>query len=157
MALGLSSMLNIQSQFFRTKMTKHHIHKARNLLSVFFKCWRTSSKFHPATWKCHQTTTKGHKPQQTTNNKRTCPFVDLSCHHKKVLTAHDHMLLTIHELESGQFAIQGCPTLNGHPGKCGKKQFRGENTTEMLAWGSRLIRSDREMKRNLLGDHEMLY
>ena len=42
------------------------------------------------------------------------------------------MLLTIHELESGQFAIQGCPTLKGHPGKCGKKQFRGENTTEML-------------------------
>ena len=39
--------------------------------------------------------------------------------------------------------IQGCPTLKGHPGKCGKKQFRKENTTEMLAWGSRLIRSDR--------------
>ena len=53
------------------------------------------------------------------------------------------MLLTIHELESGQFAIQGCPTLKGHPGKCGKKQFRGENTTEMLG-GSRFVIAARE-------------
>ena len=52
--------------------------------------------------------------QTTTNNK--VQFVDFSCHHKKVLIAHDHMLLTTHGLESGKFAIQGWPTLKGHPG-----------------------------------------
>ena len=34
------------------------------LFFFFFKCWRISSKFRPATWKCRQTTTKGRRPHE---------------------------------------------------------------------------------------------
>ena len=40
-------------------------------LFLFFKFWRISSKFRPATWKCCQTTTKGRRPHQ-----RDTPLVD---------------------------------------------------------------------------------
>ena len=38
---------------------------------LFVKCWRISSQFCPATWKCHQITTKS-----CTLHQRTCQLVD---------------------------------------------------------------------------------
>ena len=57
-------------QALHTQIANHHIQQARKsfycvfFFSFFFKCWRISSKFHPATWKCRQTTTKGRRPHQ---------------------------------------------------------------------------------------------
>ena len=47
-------------QAMHTQIANHHIQRARNHFVT--KCWRVSSKFRPATWKCRQVTTKRHAP-----------------------------------------------------------------------------------------------
>ena len=69
-----------------TQIANHYNQQARNLsvlflfvcLFVYFKRWRISSKFRPATWKCHQTTTKGCMSYQ-----RDTPPCWFWCHHGK--------------------------------------------------------------------------
>ena len=57
-------------QALHTQIANHHIQATKSFYCVFFccccffKCWRIFSKFRPATWKCRQTTTKGHRPHQ---------------------------------------------------------------------------------------------
>ena len=53
------------------------------------------------------------------------------------------MLLTTHELESGQSAIQGCPTLIGHSGSVERNSLE-ERVQKRCLGGSRFVIAARE-------------
>ena len=55
-----------QASFAHTNSQPSHStsYKIFLVFFFFFKCWRISSKFSPATWKCRQTTTQSHRPHQ---------------------------------------------------------------------------------------------
>ena len=109
MAVCLSSTLtNIQGKLCTHKQPTITFNKLENL-QVFI-----SSKFHLATWKCCQTTTKGHRPHQRDTPPYWFRLPPWESVNKPMNFNHAIMvtnLINHSRAESARFAIQGCPTL----------------------------------------------
>ena len=103
------------SQVLHTQIANHHIQQAIFIVFfflLFFKSWRISSKFHPATWKCCQTTTKGCRPHQRDMPPLLIPVAAVEKCKQANEFNYGHPIINYSWAVSARFAIQGSPNLS---------------------------------------------